>query len=165
MRLNQEGRQAEAKDRVAQYNKVRDMILTLSSQLQKQQQQRLAAQAQAQNNNATTMLTRASMEMTTRAQQPAATMPNVAVVNPTASSNPNNTHMSIQNNMNANPGGGMGTNPMNNAGVGHPGQSDRSQQGGFSWRGIMCIVTGNDGTRVNTDILIGLTPMKASMLE
>jgi len=131
-----------------QLNRFNDMNKLLNAELRKQQEQRqreqMAGSSQLQNPAA-----RVSIDLSTQASQSGATS--------TSSSIPNSIGSGISN-------ASMGGRAHIGAGIGSTSIAAQSEQqtNTPSWRGILCVVTGNDKTRLNADILAGLVPIKAT---
>lgn len=162
-KLKQEGKQIEANERFAQHRKLTEMMAMLGQELQKQQGQRMRDQAAAAATSGPTQPSnpvnppRVNMDNTTFASQPA----NVALPNPAIPTQSNPSTINIPN-MGGNNSNSAG--PLNSVPVASTAQPEQATAGP-SWRGIMCIVTNNDKTRVNADLLVSLTPMRASTAE
>jgi hypothetical protein len=133
---------------VSQINKFNYVIKLLNAELRKQQAQKhreqMAGSSQAQNPAA-----RVSIDLSTRASQSGATSTNSTIPSSMGSgiSDPSMSGL-------AHIGAGVGATSI---------AAQSEQQTNIpSWRGILCVVTGNDKTRVNADILAGLVPIKAT---
>jgi hypothetical protein len=155
-KLQSEGKHIEARDRASQLKRINEMIILLNTEVRKQQEQRqreqMTGSSQPQNHAA-----RVSMDLSTRVSQPAATSTNSAI--------PNSMGTGISD---ASTGGhvhiGSGVGATSIAPASNSTQSEQ-QATPRSWRGILCVGTGNDQTRLNADILVALTAMRATTAE